>query len=107
MVESQSRGESLTSMYDEDGNPVPNDLVVLDVKPDVDNLDLILSANWWVPWKNTGNGPEKVILVSASDIEHLTDTNPLDIGIVVGECHLFHVEATLRRYDSVNGVFVA
>lgn len=84
---------------------IPNDLVTV---PDIEVLDengikIIESARWYVA--HFPNGHQSCILVSAKEIQYLSEDDPIDSGIDLNdpEIRIDFIQDFLKRH-SVQGV---
>jgi hypothetical protein len=88
-------------MKDQYDNDIPNDLVLI---PDINGLDetqikMVDDATWYEQ-----NG---VIMVSAKEIDFLSEDDPIDAGIILTDGEIFEVNYILHRYNRMDGFYHA
>jgi hypothetical protein len=91
-------------MKDQYGRKVPDDLVVLEggeFTPD-DEFEILDQARWYEV-----EGRQDVILVSSAEINGLSETNPLDVGIDLSKSKVMRIDDVLKRYDETDGFYHA
>ncbi|MFA6089984.1 MAG: hypothetical protein WC755_09070 [Candidatus Woesearchaeota archaeon] len=91
-------GKIMKDQYD---NEVPNDLVVMPNIHDLtqDDIQDVINA----PWYEAGN----TLLVSARDIDFLSEIDPLDAGVDLTKMAIYKIDDILKRYDSFDGFYHA
>lgn len=91
-------------MRDQYGCKVPTDLVAIDFAfGDEDMLRKIMEAEWY---KVEGY---EVLLVSANQVDHLCEANPIDCGLPHKwrKVPIQKVAGPLKRYDKIVGFYHA
>jgi hypothetical protein len=87
-------------MKDQYGEDIPNDLVLM---PSIESLNeeelkIVDNANWYEQ--------NKVLMVSAKEINYLSEDDILDADITLTEGKIFYIPFILHRFDE-NGFYHA
>lgn len=106
LTEELDEADRKRKLKDQYGNDVPNDLVVLDdylvTMLTKEQLDMVDKADWYEVENSD------VILVSASAIDNLSETDPLDVGIDLAKAEsIMLIDRPLHRYSSEDGFYHA
>ncbi len=96
----------LTDQFD---RTVPEDLVAVILDPGMlgdEGIRLIDSADWYEVWNQ--DGPTGIILVSAKEIQYLSEVSPEDVGIrLTGDGEIMHIAHILKRWNYEDGFYHA